>query len=285
MLSNSDSDEEIKKKAEEILENISSYDVINNNDSIRAKTEVGKLCFENNINIFDILKEESKINEEIRSINRAKSIDRVFAIMDKLFFSKINTDKKNYNKLKRLREFEAQSFYKMLINWRIQGLTMDSMISNIVKYWNSLEGEKSETVYVGKWGDKTRGGHRAYWTDISTKNEYEKINLAIVRLKEEYDFIDNEIIKYIETLYSLELVEESIYFKIKYGTDDKAKITLLNCGISGVLSNLLQKKYTNLFEVNVENSTVLFSNDLVYQMKKNNENGVLISEVKMNVKE
>ena len=285
LLSNSDSDEEIKKKAEEILENISSYDVINNNDSIRAKTEVGKLCFENNINIFDILKEESKINEEIRSINRAKSIDRVFAIMDKLFFSKINTDKKNYNKLKRLREFEAQSFYKMLINWRIQGLTMDSMISNIVKYWNSLEGEKSEAVYVGKWGDKTRGGHREYWTDISTKNEYEKINLAIVRLKEEYDFIDNEIIKYIETLYSLELVEESIYLKIKYGTDDKAKITLLNCGISGVLSNLLQKKYTNLFEVDVENSTVLFSNDLVYQMKKNNENGVLISEVKMNVKE
>ena len=285
LLSNSDSDEEIKKKAEEILENISSYDVINNNDSIRAKTEVGKLCFENNINIFDILKEESKINEEIRSINRAKSIDRVFAIMDKLFFSKINTDKKNYNKLKRLREFEAQSFYKMLINWRIQGLTMDSMISNIVKYWNSLKGEKSEAVYVGKWGDKTRGGYRAYWTDISTKNEYEKINLAIVRLKEEYDFIDNEIIKYIETLYSLELVEESIYLKIKYGTDDKAKITLLNCGISGVLSNLLQKKYTNLFEVDVENSTALFSNGLVNLMKENNENGVLISEVKMNVEE
>ena len=160
------------------------------------------------------------------------------------------------------------------------------MISNVVRYWNSLEGEKSKEVYVGKWGDKTRGGgHRDYWTDISTKDEYEKINLAIVRLKEEYDFIDNEIIKYIETLYSLELVEESIYLKIKYGTDDRTKITLLNCGISGMLTNLLQRKYSDLFIVDKENSTVSFSKDLVSQMTKNNENGVLISEVKMNVKE
>lgn len=36
-----------------------------------------------------------------------------------------------------------------------------------------------------------------YWTDITEKDEYEKVNLAIVRLKEEYDFIDNELVKYI----------------------------------------------------------------------------------------
>lgn len=286
LLRNSNPDDEVKKKVEEILENISSYDVINNDASIKAKTKVGKLCFENNIIIFDILEEESQIDKEIRNIDKAKSIDMVFIIMNKLFFSRINTDKRNFDNLKRLREFEAQSFYKMLINWRIWGLTMNSMISNVVRYWNSLEGEKSKEVYVGKWGDKTRGGgHRDYWTDISTKDEYEKINLAIVRLKEEYDFIDNEIIKYIETLYSLELVEESIYLKIKYGTDDRTKITLLNCGISGMLTNLLQRKYSDLFIVDKENSTVSFSKDLVSQMTKNNENGVLISEVKMNVKE
>ena len=83
----------------------------------------------------------------------------------------------------------------------------------------------------------------------------------------------------------MELVEESIYLKIKYGTDDRTKITLLNCGISGMLTNLLQRKYSDLFIVDKENSTVSFSKDLVSQMTKNNENGVLISEVKMNVKE
>ena len=88
------------------------------------------------------------------------------------------------------------------------GFTIKEMVSEVVNYWNTLR-EGSQIVYVGKWGDKTRGGYKKYWTDISQKSEHEKINLAIVRLKEEYDFIDNEIVKYIEILHSLDLIEES----------------------------------------------------------------------------
>ena len=72
---------------------------------------------------------------------------------------------------------------------------------------------------------------------------------------------------------------------IKYGTDDKTKIALLNCGISRILSKLLQEKYSDMFEADIDNSTVTFSSKLVSKMLKNNENGVLISEVKMNTKD
>ena len=285
LLTNSDSDEAKKKKAEDILENISHCDAIIDNNSNKAKTKVGQLCFENNINIFDILEIEKKIDNEVENINKAQSIDTVFNIIDYLFFSKINDSKGEYNNLKRLREPEAQKFYKMLINWRIIGLTTKDMINKIVGYWNTLIEEQSRIVYVGKWGDKTRGGYNTYWTDISEKDKYTKVNLAIVRLKEEYDFIDNEIVKYIEVLYSLELIEESLYLNIKYGTDDKTKIALLNCGISRILSKLLQEKYSDMFEADIDNSTVTFSSKLVSKMLKNNENGVLISEVKMNTKD
>lgn len=285
LLVNSNSDEAKKKKAEDILENISHSDAITVNNSNKAKTKVGQLCFENNINIFNILEMEKQIDNEIENVNIAQSIDTVFNIIDYLFFSKINDSNGEYNNLKRLRENEAQSFYKMLINWRIMGFTMKVMTDEVVGYWNTLREEQSRIVYVGKWGDKTRGGHREYWTDITEKDEYEKVNLAIVRLKEEYDFIDNEIVKYIEVLYSLELIEESLYLKIKYGTDDKAKIALLNCGISSILSKLLQEKYADMFETDTDNSTVIFSENLVSEMLKNNENGILISEVKMNAKE
>lgn len=81
------------------------------------------------------------------------------------------------------------------------------------------------------------------------KDNYTKINLAIVRLKDEYDFIDNEIIKYIETIKALNLLEEALYFKIKYGTDNKEKIALLNCGISNTLSNLLYKNIRAFLEL------------------------------------
>ena len=285
LLVNSDSDETKKKEAEDILENISHCDVITDNNSNKAKTKIGQLCFENNINIFDILEIEKQIDNEVENVNIAQSIDTVFNIIDYLFFSKINDSKGEYNNLKRLREHEAQSFYKMLINWRIMGFTMKVMIDEVVGYWNTLREEQSRIVYVGKWGDKTRGGHKKYWTDITEKNEYEKVNLAIVRLKEEYDFIDNELVKYIEILYSVELIEESLYLKIKYGTDDKAKIALLNCGISSILSKLLQEKYADMFKADIDNSTVIFSENLVSEMLKNNENGILISEVKMNAKE
>ena len=285
LLVNSDSDEAKKKMAEDILENISHSDAITVNNSSKAKTKVGQLCFENNINIFNILEIEKQIDNEIENVNIAQSIDTVFNIIDYLFFSKINDSNGEYNNLKRLREHEAQSFYKMLINWRIMGFTMKVMTDEVVGYWNTLREEQSRIVYVGKWGDKTRGGHREYWTDIREKDEYEKVNLAIVRLKEEYDFIDNEIVKYIEVLYSLELIEESLYLKIKYGTDDKTKIALLNCGISSILSKLLQEKYSDMFEADIDNSTVTFSKNLISEMLKNSENGILISEAKMNAKE
>ena len=284
LLKNNNSEAEEVKKAEEILENISSTDSIIEEYDNKPKTKVGKLCFENSVSIFNIFEKEIQISEELKQIDKVHSLDTVFAVMDYLFFSKIDKDSGEYNNLKRLREAEAQKFYKMLINWRIIGFTIKDMVSEVVNYWNTLR-EGSQIVYVGKWGDKTRGGYKKYWTDISQKREYEKVNLAIVRLKEEYDFIDNEIVKYIEILHSLDLIEESFYLKIKYGTDNKEKIALLNCGISNTLTKLLKDKYKNLYEFDFARSTVIFSEKLIPKMIENNENGILISEVKMNSKE
>lgn len=272
------------EKAEEILENISSADSIIEEYNNKPKTAVGKLCFENNVNIFNILEEEIQLSEELKKFDKVNSLDTLFPIMDHLFFSKINKNSGKYNNLKRLKEEEAQKFYKMLINWRIIGFTTKDMIREVVNYWKTLK-DNSKIVYVGKWGDRVRGGYKKYWTDISQKSEHEKINLAIVRLKEEYDFIDNEIIKYIEILHSLDLIEESFYLKIKYGTDNKEKITLLNCGISNGLTTLLKDKYEDMYNLDLDNSTVIFNENLVSTMIKNNENGILISEVKMNSKE
>lgn len=86
VLANSDSDETKKKKAEDILENISHFDVITDNNSNKAKTKVGRLCFENNINIFDILETEKQIYNEVENVNKAQSIDTVFNIINYLFF-------------------------------------------------------------------------------------------------------------------------------------------------------------------------------------------------------
>ena len=157
---------------------------------------------------------------------------------------------------------------------------MNQMILKTLEHWSSLKND--ELIYVGRWGDERREGHNNLWTRPNIKSETDRINLAIVKLKEEYDFVDNEIIKYIEILNSLELIEEDIYLKIKYGTSNKEKIALLNTGLSNGLSNILYDKYRDLYTIDKERNVVYFDSSVVQAMRDNFENEIQIAEIKMN---
>ncbi len=277
-------DSDIVNQAEIMLDNFSDDDIVVNKKIRTPKTLVGKLCFQNNVRIFNIFDVEEIIDGKLRELEEAQTLENIFSMMNFLFFSHIDEEEGSYNNLKRLQEKDAQNFYMMLINWRMQGMTTKNMITQIVGYWNTLTGYEAEHVYVGKWGDTTRGpnSRREYWTNISSKTQSEKINLAIVRLKEEYDFIDNEIIKYIEILNTLGLIDNELYLKIKYGTSDNEKIALLNCGISNTLSSILFEKYKNLYNIDASSNVVTFDNSLINTMRENGENGILISEILLN---
>lgn len=277
-------DSDIVNQAEIMLDNFSDDDIVVNKKIRTPKTLVGKLCFQNNVRIFNIFDVEEVIDGKLRELEEAQTLENIFSMMNFLFFSHIDEEEGSYNNLKRLQEKDAQNFYMMLINWRMQGMTTKNMITQIVGYWNTLTGYEAEHVYVGKWGDTTRGpnSRREYWTNISSKTQSEKINLAIVRLKEEYDFIDNEIIKYIEILNTLGLIDNELYLKIKYGTSDNEKIALLNCGISNTLSSILFEKYKNLYNIDASSNVVTFDNSLINTMRENGENGILISEILLN---
>lgn len=277
-------DSDIVNQAEIMLDNFSDDDIVVNKKIRTPKTLVGKLCFQNNVRIFNIFDVEEIIDGKLRELEGAQTLENIFSMMNFLFFSHIDEEEGSYNNLKRLQEKDAQNFYMMLINWRMQGMTTKNMITQIVGYWNTLTGYEAEHVYVGKWGDTTRGpnSRREYWTNISSKTQSEKINLAIVRLKEEYDFIDNEIIKYIEILNTLGLIDNELYLKIKYGTSDNDKIALLNCGISNTLSSILFEKYKNLYNIDALSNVVTFDNSLINTMRENGENGILISEILLN---
>lgn len=134
-------------------------------------------------------------------------------------------------------------------------------------------------VYVDRWGDQTRGGIRELWTDIRKKSHKEKINLAIVRIKEEQDFLDNTVIKYIEVLNDLHLLDEVLYLKIKYGTDDKLKVLLVKNGLSLGLANLVADQYSRYLKINYANNTVKYKDEIIEKMQENDENEVLIYEM------
>ena len=277
---------ELKESADEFIENFEPGTVPNYANSY-AQTEIGKLCFANNITEIDIILYESSMEKAVQK-NRHIIIDTsegIFNLFSKVFLPFIKSDDK-HNNLKRLSYPESQRFYQMFLNWRIKSATYNEMIISFLSYWKkvaSMDGEK--LIYVGRWGDKTRDGYLPLWTNIKEKDYKQRINLAIVRIKEEQDFLDNILIKFIEVLNDLDFIEKDFYEKIKYGTSDKVKITLIKNGLSMGLANLIVNSYGNFIEVNIELNNVYIKPSIIESMIENKENEILIYEVKYNTKQ
>ena len=172
----------------------------------------------------------------------------------------------------------------MFLSWKIQSLPFNQMISRTLSYWRSVISKKEDPfVYVGKWGDLTRGGYRKLWTDIRGKDQTQLINLAIVRIKEEQDFIDNTIMKFVEVLNDLEMIERTLYLTLKYGTSDPVEIVLIKNGVSLSLTQLLIEKYRDYISVDIKSDTIAFNPKLLEIMEHNNENQILVYEATTNV--
>jgi hypothetical protein len=109
------------------------------------------------------------------------------------------------------------------------------------------------------------------------------INLAIVRIKEEQDFIDNAIMKFVEVLNDNGVLDQNLYLRIKYGTSNKYEILLIQNGISLSLTKLLLEKYRKYVRFNIEDDTVELDIELLDEMSKNKENQILIFEAENNI--
>lgn len=286
-------DDKNQEKFTNALEFIENYE----NDTIEeynfryVKTETGKSCFLNNITeipIFNVEQTLQLYTEEYRK--RGLLIDdpdKLMSVINDLFLSHIEPDEQSLasQNIIRLKNQSARKFYSMFLKWRIKGSSYSEMIRSFLSHWEKIAQSDDRAidpnVFVGRWGDTTRGGgHLLYWTNIKSKNSIQRINLAIVRIKEEQDFLDNVIIKFIEVLNDLNFMQETFYNKIKYGTDDARIITLVKNGLSLSLSNLLVDQYLQYLKIDPVNHTVDLSEALVSAMVSNSENQVLINEAR-----
>ncbi|MDO4305003.1 MAG: hypothetical protein Q4D94_13935, partial [Bacillota bacterium] len=86
-------------------------------------------------------------------------------------------------------------------------------------------------------------------------------------------------IKYIEVLNDLKLLDDVLYLKIKYGTDDKLKVLLVKNGLSLGLANLVVDEYSQYLKVDYENSIVKYAPEIIEEMRSQGENEVLVYEM------
>ncbi len=237
------SKEKLSKTQESEIENLKGESL--EKDCLRLKTEVGKMLLELNIDDFDIFKNEETIAERIAN----KIVDRDDNIVDKIhkiFIDEIDITSHNKDNLNRLNNESARKFYNMIINWRKENLSINESVGRLCYYWNSLNKKEKEYIYVGR----SFGEIKRYSTDIiplyvnlNEKTNKEIINLAIIRVKEENDYVDYNLFKYIDFLYKIDLINKTEYNLIHYGTDDEIQIFFQKDGLSRDLSKLLVNKY------------------------------------------
>lgn len=277
--------DEQKRAAEslEYLENIEPNTIIN--DSVDyAKSLIAQLCYKNNVHDFDIKQNEVALNKNVSEnllfdINEPKYLIRAIIT---LFTKNIVIKDEQF---KRLLSLNAQRYYSMILQWRIDASSYQEMIKSLLSYWES---NNSDLIYVGnKWGEinfNQRQGFKSY-VRLSEKTSKQVINLAIVRIKEEQDYLDNYLIKYVEIINDLGFIENAFYDQIKYGTDDKIIICLLKNGFTMELAKILASEtYRNYLIIDLENDIIVIYPTLIQAMLDNNENKVLIFEARHHLK-
>lgn len=277
-----DANEEELRHASEFIENYEKG-VVEDYQERYTSTIFGKACIMNGITEFDIFAHESNIQHQVDFYQSKKMKIRdstaLLETINELFIKYLPDN--GIESLKRLVNREARNFYSMMFEWRVKNKSYAEMISLFVGYWHQLyRKDKNVMVYVGKWGDIKRPGSQvARYTKFIGKNRTQVINLAIVRIKEEQDFIDNNLIKYVEVLHDLNLIEESFYAQIKYGTNDEYTICLIKNGLSLSSAMLLIKKYRDYLNIDTAASTVEYGDSLISEMIKAKENEIQIYEI------
>lgn len=277
----SDNQDELTHAAE-FIENYENG-VIDAYQNRYTTTEIGKACIMNGINEIDIFANEISMQLQVDAYRQNEIVitnaDETLEIIQGLFLQYLPEN--GAENLKRLENQEARRFYAMMLDWRANNKSYAEMINLFVGYWRQCWKENHNTIiYVGRWGDFARlGGNVKHYTRLADKDYTKLVNLAIVRIKEEQDFIDNILVKYIEVLQDLGMIEESFYKKIKYGTDDEYAICLLKNGLSLSSTLLLLKKYRRYLQFDINESTVIFDDTLIGTMKLEQENQILIYEI------
>lgn len=247
-----------------------------------AQTELGRLCFRHGTYDFDVFRYERLMQDRVNAHPHVavSSADELIALIVEVFLSGIELER-DADDLARIRDEQgARSFYAMFLSWRASGDSLKLMIGRYLKYWQA---QQSDLIWVGsKWGEEKKFSTEwtASYVRRSSKSRGALVNLAIVRIKAEIDFLDYNLMKYLEILFSLGRVDEEFYLKLKYGTDDRFIITLLRNGLSFELAHLVASSYREFIDVDISANIIDLRGALIDAMESAGTNDILMFEVR-----
>lgn len=254
--------EKIKIRKEEQFINNEYPDEFNNIKKYLIESGIIKDYKSLDIITNNILAKKNKFNISDVSWVNLSTVDKVFNI----FINGIEDDIKNYE-FKRLTNISARSFYEKHIK-NSHKYNLKENINSTIKYFEfkkkSVEGKE---FYIGRaYGEISKStvthpnSNTNVYVNLTNKSTKEIVNLAIVKLKIEDDFVSFCLNKYITALYDFGLLSEEQYNISIYGSSDMRKSNLRKLGLSGgIISRLENDK--QLENINVDKFNNININD------------------------
>ncbi len=139
----------------------------------------------------------------------------------------------------RLKNEKAQNYYRSFVK-NIHMLTLKEHINSTVRYfYKNATDTGNNLFYIGRsYGEVNKDGNTSgtrTYIDLSTKNKKELVNLALVKIKMESDFLSYKLNEYVAILKEFGIVSEDEYNMFIYGTVRKASTNLTRLGLSGAI--------------------------------------------------
>jgi hypothetical protein len=269
ILSNFDIENQSRKKNDDFVEKVRQ--IQNNEEFISSihETQILKLrayLIESGIidHYFDDRELISSVFQKIRRIRLNKLLGEdinweEFTMLEKinfLFVEGINSI--DDYEIKRLEYSDTRKYYENFILVGRKKSLKENINSQFKFFKKKANSEEPKMYFGGAYGeeDYQLNGNNKVFVNLKGKTDRKLINLAIVKLKMEEDFISFKLNKLIVMLYDYSLIDIDEYNLYIYGTNDKDKIALTKYGLNirlisrltedGQLKNLSFDIYNNL---------------------------------------
>jgi len=192
--------------------------------------------------IFSLLEQRIQTIQATEEWVAAEVIDKVY-----LYFIKGLEDQISDFSFLRLQHSKARDFYKAFTR-NLHRLNLKDHLSDTVAYFHSIKANDSgKQFFIGtSYGEFAKNSAdgiygSSVYIDLSTKTDKELVNLALVKIKIESDFVSYKLNEFVKALYDLKLLTENEYNLHIYGTTKKSNTEFVKLGISGSLINKLER--------------------------------------------
>ena len=94
-------------------------------------------------------------------------------------------------------------------------------------------------------------GNNNVYINLRTKNYSEIVNLSIIKIKLEEDFVSFTLNKFFQLMLDYELISQQLYNDLVYGTNDPLVLSLSKLGLSlNIINKLIKDEQLNNLSIN-----------------------------------